>query len=199
MQGRAGVRGLLHDARATLIGTALVSGLVTIAFVLAPQLHPDYRWPSVRIAVETAGSLIALFAAFLVFGRLRRRTYLNELLLAAALAVLALSNLLFVTVPTVADWAPDNLTVWGAPLSRALGAVLFILAAFVPRRELRRTGPAIGLTAGAVFAVIGLGAVLVHQFAAHWAPKYAATLTPQVVAQPQSVRPSGAVRLRVCW
>ena len=183
-RGGVGARGLLHDARAALIGTALASGLVTLAFVLAPQLHPDYRWPSVRIAFETAGSLIALFAAFLVFGRLRRRAYLNELLLAAALAVLALSNLLFVMVPTVADWAPDNLTVWGAPLARALGAVLFILAAFVPRHELRRTGPAIGLTAGAVFAVIGLGAVLVHQFAAHWAPKYAATLTPQAVAQP---------------
>jgi len=36
----------------------------------------------VRLALETSGSLIALFATFFVFGRLRRRTYLNELLLA---------------------------------------------------------------------------------------------------------------------
>ena len=53
-------------------------------------------------------TLIALFAAFLVFGRLRRRTYLNELLLACALAVLALSSLLFVAVPTVAGEAPTT-------------------------------------------------------------------------------------------
>ena len=181
----AGVRNLLHDARATLVGTALATGLATIAFALLPRLHLDYhQWLSVRIAVETASSVVALFAAFLVFGRLRRRTYLNELLLASALAVLALSNLLFVTVPTVAGWSPDDLTVWGAPLARALGAALFILAAFLPRRELRRGGLAIGLTAIAVIAAMGLGAVFVHKFSAHWASKYAATLTPQAVAQP---------------
>jgi hypothetical protein len=45
------------------------------------------------------------------------------LLLACALAVLALSNLLFVTVRTVAGEAPDDLTVWAAPLARSLGAL----------------------------------------------------------------------------
>jgi signal transduction histidine kinase len=179
-----GVRGLLANARITLLATAVVSGIVTIAFALLPQLHLDYEWPSVRIAVETAGSLIAVFAAFLVFGRLRRRTYLNELLLASALAVLALSNLLFVTVPTVANWAPDDLTVWGAPLARALGGLLFILAAFTPRREARRAGLTIALAAVAVVIAIGLAAIFVHKFAAHWAAKYATTLTPQAVAQP---------------
>jgi signal transduction histidine kinase len=173
----------LHDARAALIVTALASSIVTVAFALFP-LHMEYAWLSVRIAVETAGSLIALFATFLVFGRLRRRTYLNELLLASALAVLALSNLLFVTVPTVAGWAPDDLTVWGAPLARALGAALFILAAFVPRYESRRAGPAIRLAAFAVITAVGLAVIFVHKFAAHWASTYAATLTPQAVAQP---------------
>ena len=182
-RGSSGMRGMLHDVRAALIGTAVASALATIALDLVPQTHLDYRWPSVRIAVETAGSLIALFAAFLVFGRLRRRTYLNELLLAAALLVLALSNLLFVTVPTVADWAPDELTVWGAPLARALGAVLFILAAFAPRREARRPGPAIGLTSAAVVAVLALATIIVHKYAGGWAPQYAATLTPQAVVQ----------------
>lgn len=179
-----GVRGLLADARATFLVTAVASGMVTVGFALLPQPHLDYEWPSVRIAVETAGSLIALFAAFLIFGRLRRRTYLNELLLASALAVLALSNLLFVTVPTVANWAPDDLTVWAAPLARAFGGLLFILAAFVPRREARRTGLTIALAAVSVITAIGLAAIFVHKFAAHWAAKYATTLTPQAVAQP---------------
>ena len=53
-------------------------------------------------------------------------------MLACALAVLALSNLLLVTVPIVAGWAPDDLTVWAAPAARSLGALLFVLAAFVP-------------------------------------------------------------------
>jgi signal transduction histidine kinase len=143
-----------------------------------------YQWPSVRIAVETSGSLIALFATFLVFGRLRRRTYLNELMLASAFAVLALSDLLFVTVPTVVGWAPDDLTVWGAPLARSLGAVLFILAAFTPRHELRRAGPSIALAAFAVLGVMGLATVFVHKFAAHWSPKFAATLSPEALEHP---------------
>ncbi len=160
-----------YGAGSTLVATALVSGAATLAFALMPQLHPGYRWPSVRIAVETSGSLIALFAMFLMFGRLRRRTYLNELLLASAFAVLALSNLLFVTVPTVAGWAPDDLTVWGAPLARSLGALLLILAAFIPRYELRRAGPVIALTAFAVTCLIGLAVVFVHTLSAHWAPR----------------------------
>src|SRR6266571_2681765 len=59
--------------RAIAALTAVVSGLVTIAFARLPQLHLGYAWPAVRLALETSGSLIALFATFLVFGRLRRR------------------------------------------------------------------------------------------------------------------------------
>ena len=84
----------MRSYRVITVLTAVVSGLVTIAFARVPELHLDYAWPAVRLALETSGSLIALFATFLIFGRLRRRTYLNELLLACALAVLALSNLL---------------------------------------------------------------------------------------------------------
>jgi signal transduction histidine kinase len=173
-----------YRAGTALMATALVCGAATLAFALLPQLHLGYRWPSVRIAVETSGSLIALFATFLIFGRLRRRTYLNELLLASAFAVLALSNLLFVTVPTVAGWAPDDLTVWGAPLARSVGASLFILAAFIPRYELRRAGPLIALTAFAVICLVGLAAVFVHTLSAHWPPGIFVTLGPAAQVRP---------------
>jgi len=164
--------------------TAAISGLVTIAFARLPQLHLGYAWPAVRLALETSGSLVALFATFLIFGRLRRRAYLNELLLACALAVLALSNLLFVTVPTVAGEAPDDLTVWAAPLARSLGALLFVLAAFATRRELRRGGPVLALAAVATLAALGTATLFAHTFAARWAPRDAATLSPLAVSQP---------------
>jgi signal transduction histidine kinase len=174
----------MQTTRAVAVVTAVVGGVATVAFALLPQLHLDYEWPSVRLALETSGSLIALVAAFLVFGRLLRRTYLNELLLACALAVFALSNLFFVTVPTVAGWAPDDLTVWAAPLARSLGAVLFAVAAFVPHHRLRRSGPLIALAAVSVITALGLAAVFVHTFAERWPPSYAATVTPAAVAQP---------------
>lgn len=176
--------GVMRSYRAIAGLTAAVSGLVTIAFARLPQLHLGYAWPAVRLALETSGSLIALFAAFLVFGRLRRRTYLNELLLACALAVLALSNLLFVTVPTVAGEAPDDLTVWAAPLARSLGALLFVLAAFASRHELRRGGPVLALAAVATLAALGTATLFAHTFAARWAPQDAATLSPIALSQP---------------
>ena len=42
--------------------------------MLLPELHADYRWSSLHVALETTASLIAFLAAFLVVGRLRRRT-----------------------------------------------------------------------------------------------------------------------------
>ena len=176
--------GVMRSYRAIAGLTAGVSGLVTIAFARLPQLHLGYAWPAVRLALETSGSLIALFATFLVFGRLRRRTYQNELLLACALAVLALSNLLFVTVPTVAGEAPDDLTMWAAPLARSLGALLFVLAAFATRRELRRGGPVLALAAVATLAALGTAMLFAHTFAARWAPQDAATLSPIALSQP---------------
>ena len=182
--------GAMRSYRVITVLTAVVSGLVTIAFARVPELHLDYAWPAVRLALETSGSLIALFATFLIFGRLRRRTYLNELLLACALAVLALSNLLFVTVPTVAGEAPDDLTVWAAPLARSLGALLFVLAAFVTRRELRRGGPVLALAAVATLAALGMAMLFAHTFAARWAPKSAAALGPLVSQPPLRAHPA---------
>ena len=176
--------GALQSYRAIAVLTAVISGLVTIAFARIPELHPGYAWPELRLALETSGSLVALFATFLVFGRLRRRTYLNELLLACALAVLAMSNLLFVTVPTVAGWAPDDLTAWAAPLARSLGALLFVVAAFAVRRELRRAGPVLGLAAVATIVALALATFSAHTLATRWAPRYAATLTPLSLSQP---------------
>ena len=174
--------GVMRSYRAIAVLTAAVSGLVTIAFAQLPQLHLGYAWPAVRLALETSGSLIALFAAFLVFGRLRRRTYLNELLLACALAVLALSNLLFVTVPSVAGEGHD-LTVWAAPLARSLGALLFVLAAFATRYELRRGGPVLALAAVATLAALVTATLFAHTFAAQWAPEDAETLSPIALSQ----------------
>jgi signal transduction histidine kinase len=175
---------VMQATRAVAVVTAVISLVATVAFAVLPQLHLDYQWPSLRLALETSGSLIALVAAFLVFGRLLRRTYLNELLLACALAVLALSNLFFLTVPTVAGWAPDDLTVWAAPIARSLGAVLFALTAFAGHRPLRPSGPVLALAALGVITALVLATIFVHAFAQRWSPIYAATVTPQSAAQP---------------
>lgn len=164
----------VRGTNAAVIVTAIVLVALTAALALAPQLHLGYPAEAADLALDTAASVIGLLAYFLVFGRLRHRTRLNELLLACALAVLALSNLLLCTVPVVAGWAPDDLTVWAAPVAGSFGALLFVLAAFLPDRQLRPSGPLLVVGAGAVTTALLLTMVLV--------PAFARSLPPQVVA-----------------
>jgi signal transduction histidine kinase len=169
---------------AAIIVTAIVLVAATTALALAPQLHLGYPQEAADLALDTAASVIGLLAYFLVFGRLRRRTRLNELLLAFALAVLALSNLFLCTVPAVAGWAPDDLTVWAAPTARSLGAVLFVLAAFVPNRRLRRSGLMIAAGAGGVATALVVATVFVPTYARRLPPQVITSLAPQSSARP---------------
>ena len=168
---------------AAVVVTAIVLVAVTAALALAPQLHLGYPQEAADLALDTAASVIGLLACFLVFGRLRRRTRLNELLLAGALAVLALSNLFLCTVPVVAGWEPDDLTVWLAPVAMSFGALLFVLAAFLPDRQLRPSGPLLVVGAGAVTTALLVTMILV--------PAFARSLPPQVVA---SLAPGSSIR-----
>ena len=174
------VRGM----HAAVIVTAIVLVAVTAALALAPQLHFGYPRDEADLALDTAATVVGLLAYFLVFGRLRRRTKLNELLLACALAVLALSNLFLCTVPDVAGWAPDDLTVWLAPVAGSFGALLFVLAAFPPDRQLRPSQPLLVVGTGAVTTALLLTMVLVPAFARSLPPQVVASLAPGSSARP---------------
>jgi signal transduction histidine kinase len=163
--------------------TAIVLVTVTAAVVLAPQYHPGYRRQAEDLTMETALSVIGLLACLLVFARLRRRTRLNELMLACAIAVLALSNLFLVTVPAVAGWAPDDLTVWGAPVAGSFGALLLVLAAWAPDRQLRPPGPLLVLGLGGVTAAL-LTMVLIPALARPLPPQVVNFLVPGASARP---------------
>jgi signal transduction histidine kinase len=167
-----------------VVVTAIVLVAVTAALGLAPRLRIDYPREAVDLALDTAASVIGLLAYFLVLGRLRDRTRLNELLLACALAVLALSNLFLCTVPVVVGWAPDDLTVWGAPVASSFGALLFVLAAFLPDRQLRPSGPLLVVGAGAVTTALLLTMLLVPAFARSLPPQLIASLPPGSALRP---------------
>jgi signal transduction histidine kinase len=125
-----------------------------------------------HVALETAASLIALLAGFLVLGQLRRDSRLNELALACALGMLALLNLFFLTMPALAELVPNDLMVWAALIGSSVGAILFALAAFVPRRRLRRPGLVLARGAAAVTTAV-LVAAVVSEFTGRW-PRAAA-------------------------
>ena len=122
----------MRQGGAAALVTVVASGIVTIAVALLPQMHFAYWQPLLHVALETAASLIALLAGFLVLGRLRRVGWLNDLLLACALALLALLNLFLLTVPALVGLAPRALVMWTALAGSSLGAGLFFFSAFVP-------------------------------------------------------------------
>jgi signal transduction histidine kinase len=170
--------------------TAVVSAVVTLAIALLPQLHFTYWQPLLHAALETAASLIALLAGILCFARLRRARWLNELLLACALALLALLNFFLLTVPAVAPLAPPELVAWAALLCGSLGAVLFALAAFVPPRRLRRpslmlAGGVAGLAAAVLVTAVASGLIqrLLREGAA--LPKPELPVRPDLHARPE--------------
>ena len=133
-----------------MLSTVMASCITIAALVLFPHLRSAGQPSATHVALETAATLIALLAAFLVGGRLLRRPLLNDLLLASALAVLALSNLLFGALPVLQVPEPSGLAVWGSLAGGLLGALLFALAAFVPRWEVPK--PALVLAGGTVAA-----------------------------------------------
>jgi signal transduction histidine kinase len=142
-----------------------ISLAITLVVAVLPQLDFTYRLPMLHVAFETAAPLIALLAGFLVFGRFLRHAHLAELTLACSLGALALSELIFISVPLLAERTSQDLSVWAALGGRAFGAVLFALAAFVPRRRLYRPGLAAAAGATAVAGALVLIAFLAVSFA----------------------------------
>jgi signal transduction histidine kinase len=63
-------------------------------------------------------------------------------------------NLFFLTVPALAGVVPPGLVIWGALAGSSLAAALFTLAAFVPRRRLRRPGLILAAGAAGVAAAV---------------------------------------------
>ena len=146
--------------------SAVVSGVTTAVFALSHQVHLAYGNPGLRAALETAATLTAMLAAFLVFGRFRRRRVLDTLLLACALVVIAMSNLLFGAIPVLGGQPAGNFAAWSAVFGRLLGGLLFAAAAFVPDRQLRGTEKA-ALLAGSVAVIFALMTIVTWVFAAH--------------------------------
>jgi signal transduction histidine kinase len=153
---------------------ALVLAIIWATF---PQLQFTYYGASAHVALETAASLIALLAGFLVFGRLRRRGSLNDMLLACALAVLVLLNLCLLTMPVLAGLVSTTVIVWILLIGRSLCSVLFALSVFVPRRRVLRPGPVLAASVTGGAAVVLLAAALLNGLAEPLAHRLADQLT----------------------
>jgi signal transduction histidine kinase len=145
-------------------GLAAATAGLTAAAVLVPHADFHYGQAAQQVALETTACLVTLLAAFLVFGRLQRNSRYNELVLFAALSVIALSNLLFVMLPMFIGTTDSSFAPVAALTGRTSGSVLFALAAFVPRTRLRDARGAQAVAALGVLGVLVVSLVLAFAF-----------------------------------
>ena len=174
----------MAGGRVLVIVAAVASGTATALVALDPGLRFAFGQLNLQVAFETAASLIALLGAFLAFGRLGRRGRLTDFALACALGVIALANVFFATVPTLAGLDASNFVAWSAIISRSLGCMLFGVAAFVPARQVRRIGRAQVTVLTCMAGGLTLTVLLTRVFAAHLPLRVTAAPSVRLPAPP---------------
>jgi signal transduction histidine kinase len=127
----------LRPKSVTLLA-AVVAGGLTDLIIFVPSLHFAYRSVALHAMLETAAALISLLTTFLLWGRLRQRQRLDDLLLFVALGVLSFTSLFFAAVPAALWTRPHVFSIWTTVAGSALGAALLAASACVPRRKLAR-------------------------------------------------------------
>jgi signal transduction histidine kinase len=121
----------------TTAAVSILAAAATVIVAAMPQLRFAYYAPELRVALETSGALIALLAAYLMLGRFLRERRLNDFLLAAALMLLALSNLLLTLLLTRDTLGHGRVVATAGTLvaSLLLAASAFAPASSLPRRR----------------------------------------------------------------
>lgn len=151
--------------RRLAVGCALGSAGATTAIALVARLDFAYRAPGLHVALETTAAITASAAAFLILGRFWRTGFLDELILAAGLALLAVSNLVFAALPAVFDLHSDRAFVWATLFTGAFAAFLICVASLLPQRRLGtgRRWPLVVFGLTLVIAVAGTVPMAVRQ------------------------------------
>src|SRR5262245_29478926 len=116
--------------RAPLVAATISVG-VTAAVALLPlrSIRFAYASENVHVALETTAALVAGAAAFLIAGRAAERARRADVLLAAGLGTLAVTNLAFGVVPALVDPQTPAWADWAGLVGRLGGDDLLVAAA----------------------------------------------------------------------
>jgi signal transduction histidine kinase len=140
---------------------AVVAGVLTDLVAFVPSLHFAYRSVPLHAMLEMTATLASLLATFLLWGRLRERRGADDLLLFVGLGVLAVSTLLFSTLPAAFWTMPHPFMTWMGVAGSAIGALLLAGAAFVRPARLRDHERAAGNAVVAVVIFLTIAASIV--------------------------------------
>jgi signal transduction histidine kinase len=158
---------IITRLRTWTIVVAVAAAAITLLLIVAPVVPYAIRSESTHVALETAGALIALVAAYLVIGRSRRSWRLTDVVLAGALGLIACTNFAFSTIPAIAEQQPSPFATWSALIGGMAGAGMLAIAAFTPPRPVRRRRRAVTIAIVAPLAAVGVIAGLVALAGGH--------------------------------
>jgi signal transduction histidine kinase len=179
--------GLASIRRHAPIVLAAAASAVFTLLVVTSFVEFAYRRPALHVALETAGALISLLTALLLYGRFRQTLERRDLLLTGALSAFAASNLLFSAVPAIAATRPGSFATWAPVGGQLLAALLLAAAALAPTRALRRPDLAARrLLSACALAVVAIA--LIAAIAGGMLPRaIPADLSPESVSRPRIV------------
>src|SRR2546428_954829 len=123
--------------RSVTLLAALVAGTLTDLVLVVPTVQFAYRSVPLHAMLETTATLIALLTTILLWGRLKQRQGLDDLLLFVALALLTTTNLLFAVIPAAIWTDPHPFSIWTTLCGGAVAAALLAAAALAPPIRLR--------------------------------------------------------------
>ena len=171
----------------TLLAADVAGGLTMLVMVL-PFLHFAYRSTALHATIETASGMIALLAAYLVFGRYLRTSRSDDLALSTALGFLVCANFIFSAMPW-ALFSTDSMrfSAWTSLIGTLIGAGVLALASLMPSRRLRAPRRAAAIVLGSSAAVYACTAVLIGAFETRLPLGFAPTSPPPPAGVPHLV------------
>ncbi|MBP2350607.1 signal transduction histidine kinase [Kribbella aluminosa] len=137
---------------------ALVAVVVCLAVVALAEGKLGYQSPAAHLVLETVNACVALLLAFLVYGRFRRSTTWQDLLLLQGLVVLGTANALLSV--TLVKGEVGAFGSWLPPTLRIVGTLLIAASALAPARQAWGSGWRHWALAPAVAGMLLLSALL---------------------------------------
>jgi signal transduction histidine kinase len=175
-----------------LLGAAATG---VVAFV--PAVRFAYKAEQLHIAIETTASLVAIVVAFLIGGRLRRSGRLDDLLLAAAVGLLAVTNTVFALLPAIVARPSSGFVGWAGIGGHAAAALLIAAAAFAPFGQCRTVGVHAVARAVALVALLVLVDSVVMAALRDRLPRPVLVTHPNVSGRPQIVGDTSVLAIQL--
>ena len=151
----------MRRLRAAVALAATLSAVLTVVVATVSGLRFAYHAAALHTALETAASLVAVLATFLLFLRLHRSRRLDELLLSCAFGLLTLSTLVFALLLPILGQTSRTVVVWDARIGTTLGIAFLSGAALAPRRPFEPVRRPVTVAALSIVSMAGLTALLV--------------------------------------